>query len=678
AARAASLPNPGRTGSVRRLTRAEYQNVMRDLVAINLDAKDFLPQDQSSHGFDNITVEELSPTLLNRYLTAAQKISRAAVGATGGAPTGVTIRIPADRTQDDHVQGLPFGTRGGTVFEFLATKTAQYEVEIKLTRDRDERVEGLNRKHEIDLLVDRQQVKRFEITPPAGKKDYDKDFTHVDSHLKMRLSLTAGTHEIGVTFPKTASSISENKRQPFDASYNRHRHPRQAPAVFQIAVVGPFLQTGSGETPSRNLIFGNEINRPQNRDEAKTILGRVLRLAYRRPVDERDLGTPMRFFDESFEQEQDFEKAIESGLTSILINPNLLLRVERQPATAQPQTAYQISDLELASRLSFFLWSSSPDDELLKLAERGWLSDRDVLAQQVQRMLASPKSISLVENFAGQWLYLKNLESITPDLRIFPDFDDNLRQAFRGETEQLFREVMKQDLSVMQLIQSNYTFLNERLAKHYGIAGVLGSHFRRVNLPADSKRGGILRHGSVLMVTSYATRTSPTIRGNWILENIIGTAPPPPPANVPNLKENTMLNATTIRERLAEHRANPACASCHDIMDPVGFSLENYDAVGRWRDLDGEFPVDAVGRLPDGHEVSSIAELESGIAARPELFVRTMTEKMLTFALGRGVEAYDGPAVRAIVANAESSEFKFSSLVRGIVMSAPFQMRNAD
>jgi hypothetical protein len=674
--RSSLAPNPGRTGAVRRLTRTEYQNVIRDLVGIKIDATEFLPKDQSSHGFDNITVEELSPTLLNRYVTAAQKISRAAVGAGGGGPTGVTIRIPADRTQENHVQGLPFGTRGGTVFEFLATQTADYEFEIKLTRDRDEKVEGLHRKHQLDLLVDRKRTKQFTVTPPPGKGDYERDFTHVDSHLKAKIHLTAGVHEIGVTFPKTFSSIPETKRQPFDASYNRHRHPRRAPAIFQVAVVGPFDQTATEETESRQLIFGESNGK--SRENAKLILARVARLAYRRPVDNEDMDTPMRFFDESFNADRDFDLAIESALSSILVNPNMLLRVERQPDSEGAKGPYRISDFELASRLAFFLWSSIPDDELLRTAENGTLHQDDVLMQQVNRMLKDPKSEALVSNFAAQWLYLKNLESITPDLRRFPDFDDNLRQAFRSETEFLFRDIMRNDQSVLGLIKTDHTFLNERLAKHYEIPGVLGSHFRRFDLPPNTKRGGILRHGSILMVTSYATRTSPTIRGSWILENIIGTPPPPPPANVTDLKENTALDATSIRERLAQHRADPACASCHDIMDPVGFSLENFDAVGRWRDLDGEFEVDAQGELPDGTIVESLEDLESGIVARPELFVRTMTEKMFTYSLGRSVEPFDGPAIRKIVQQSSESDYKFSSIVSAIVLSKPFRMRSSE
>ncbi len=682
--RSEAFPNPGRTDSIRRLTRTEYRNAIRDLLAVEINVSELLPADESSHGFDNITVGELSPTLLSRYLSAAQKISRLAIGRGERVPSGTTIRLPADRTQEQHVEGLPLGTRGGTVFRHTFPQHGEYEIELRLTRDRDEKVEGLNEQHDIDVLVDRQRVHRFSVKPPPGREDY----THADTHLTARFHATAGPHDVGVTFPQKFASLMETKRQPFDAHYNRHRHPRITPALFQVSIVGPFDSRidrlpGAADTPSRQQVF---IAVPNNDDDqlacAETIVRSLMRRAYRRPIADADLESPMWFFREGH-REAGFDAGIEAALTSILVNPNFLFRIEADPADVLTGQAYRISDLELASRLAFFLWSSIPDDQLLELAEKDALHQDEVFVAQVQRMLSDQRSRSLVTNFAEQWLYLRNLDSITPDLRLFPDFDDNLRQAFRGETERLFDEIVTSDLSVLGLIRSDHTFLNERLAKHYGIPHVYGSHFRRVNLDqlgteAAVRRGGLLRQGSILTVTSYATRTSPTIRGHWILKNILGTPPPPPPANVPNLKEKTTLDTTSVRERLAQHRADPVCASCHNLMDPVGFALENYDALGRWRDYDDTLEIDSTGTLPDGTEIDGVEALEAGILQRPQMFVGTLTEKLLTYALGRGVEHDDGPAVRKIVRAAASNDYRFSSIIQGIVLSKPFQMRSAE
>ena len=676
-------PVVGRVGAVRRLTRTEYQNAVRDLLGIAINAADFLPKDESSHGFDNITVEELSPTSLSRYVSAAQKIAQAVMGGAGSGPAGVTIRVPADRTQESHVVGLPFGSRGGIIFEHHFSRSGLYEIELKLCRDRDEKVEGLTREHDVDVLIDRNRVHRFQVAPPKNR-----DFTHVDSHLNTRLQIDAGNHQVGVTFPMISSSLSTGKRQPFDAAYNRHRHPRRAPGIYQVSIVGP-LGTGSAdETSPRKRVFGNiDLAGKLDRDDAIAIIGRLAERAFRRPVTKEDLETPLRFYDASAKEnaakegrvqngsleKHRFEKGIESALTSLLVNPNFLFRIEANQASAD--AVAPISDWELASRLSFFIWSSIPDQELLRLAGQGRLSDPAVLRQQVQRMLADGRSSSLVQNFASQWLYLRNLESITPDLRLFPDFDDNLRQAFRLETQGLFENVLRNDHSVLKLIQSDYTFLNQRLATHYGIPGVLGSQIRKVVLPQGSRRGGILRHGSVLMVTSYATRTSPTVRGNWILENILGTPAPPPPPDIPTLKESNTLEPSSLRERLAIHRQNPACASCHDKMDPIGFSLENYDAVGRWREFEGTQDIDSGGMFPDGKVISSVNELEQAILSRPQVFVRTLTEKMMTFALGRAVESFDGPAIPRIEATAAKNDYRISSIVMGIVLSDPFRYR---
>jgi hypothetical protein len=403
----------------------------------------------------------------------------------------------------------------------------------------------------------------------------------------------------------------------------------------------------------------------------------MMRRAYRRPVIDTDFDKPMQLFRQTRAQ-GDFDSAIEMALASILVSPQFLFCIERDATGVAPGEAYRISDIELASRLSFFIWSSMPDDELLDVAVRSELSKREKLEKQVRRMLADPRSTMLATNFAGQWLHLRNLDSITPDLRLFPDFDDNLRQAMRRETELLFEHVVREDRSVLGLLRSDRTYLNERLAKHYGVPHVYGSRFRPVALADGNDRGGLLRQGSILTVTSYATRTSPVIRGKWVLENLIGTPPPPPPGNVPALKDNTVSSSLPVRDRLAEHRTNEACASCHNFIDPVGFALENFDAVGRFRLVEQGELVDATGSLPDGSEFEGVNGLEQALLNRPEVFVGTLSEKLLTFALGRGIEYSDAAAIRKIVRDAKRDDYRFSSLVLGIVSSTPFQMRRSE
>ncbi len=667
-------PYAGHIDTLRRMTGSEYQNAVRDLLALEIDANALLPKDESSQGFDNITVGELSPTLLNRYLTAAQTISRIALGRDELGPMGLNVRVPADRTQESHVEGLPLGTRGGVLIEHAFPKDGVYEVELRLARDRDERVEGLTQQHSIDLLIDRERKHRFTVKPPPNRDD----FTHVDSHLKTRIDVTAGSHAVGVAFVHVGSSLIETKRQPFDAAYNRHRHPRVNPALFELSIVGPFDSNSPGNSQSRKVIYGDDkADSVEPTNTARRILSRLARLAFRRPITAEDLESPIWFFEESF-RDGGFDAGLESALTSLLVNPNFLFRIEEPVSKTKGDSVHAISDLELASRLSFFLWSSIPDERLLALAEARKLHQPEVLTTEVERMLKDKRSGSLVTNFASQWLYLRNLESITPDLRLYPDFDDNLRHAFRRETELLVEDVIANDSSALSLIRSSFTFLNQRLAKHYGIPNVSGSHFRKVALPSTSERGGILRHGSILTVTSYATRTSPTIRGNWILENVIGTPPPPPPPNVPALKDKQDMAGKSLRERLAMHRSDAACARCHNLMDPVGFSLDNYDALGRWRRFDDGQPLDTAGIMPDGSPVHDVATLEDSILKRPKVFVGTMTEKLLTFALGRGVEHRDGPEVRKIVDYAAERDFRFSAIVQGIVFSKPFLMRDSE
>jgi hypothetical protein len=670
---AAQHPNPGRTDTLRRLNRTEYQNAIRDLLALDIDTAVLLPKDDGGHGFDNVTVGTLSATLLDRYISAAQKISRLAVGAPR-RPGGDTIRIPADVTQEGHVEGLPIGTRGGALIPYTFPEDAEYEIQIRLARDRNEEVEGLHEEHELELLLDRAEVKSFKVAPRK-----DKNYELIDQHLKMRVPVTAGPHQLGVTFVKNPSSLLETRRQPYSAHFNMHRHPRITPAIYQVSINGPYAEKGPGDTPSRRHIFVSTPTKPEEEEPcAKQILSTLMHRAYRRPVTEADFEKPMKFYREARQDNGGgFEAGIEAALSSILVSPQFLFRVELDPAGVAPGTAYRISDLELASRISFFLWSSIPDDELLEAAEQGELSKPDVLEKQVRRMLADPRSRSLASNFAGQWLYLRNLESFTPDLRLFPDFDDNLRQAFREETELFFESVLREDRSALNLLKADYTFLNERLARHYEIPNIYGSRFRRVSLDSNSKRGGLLRQGSVLAVTSYATRTSPVVRGKWVLENIVGAPPPPPLPDVPALKDNTISATLSVRERLAEHRANAVCASCHSLMDPIGFSLENFDAVGRWRTLEEGKPVDTSGGLPDGSKFAGVSGLEDALLKRPEVFVGTLTEKLLTFALGRGLEYYDGPAIRKIVRDSQAADYRFSSIIVGLTKSAPFTMRKS-
>jgi hypothetical protein len=670
---AATRPNPGRTDTIRRLNRTEYQNAIRDLLALDINAAAWLPADEASHGFDNVTVGELSPTLLDRYITAAQRISRLAVGGASRSPGGDTIRVRPDITQEDRVEGLPIGTRGGTRIRYTFPQSGDYDIQIRLARDRNEHVEGLREPHELVIFLDREQLKSFTVKPPPG----GQDFQHVDEHLKFRLSVSAGPHDLGVTFLKNSSSLPETLRQPYNSHFNTHRHPRLSPAIYQVSITGPFAAKGPGDTPSRRRLF---VVRPKSPDDeeacAKQILSTLMRRAYRRPVGDTDLERILPFYRDA-RREANFDAGIEAALSAVLVSREFLFRVEQDPIGIAPGTAYRLSDFELASRLSFFLWSSIPDDELLDCAERGELRQPKVLAQQTRRMLADPRSQSLVTNFAGQWLYLRNLESITPDGRLFPDFDDNLRQAMRRETELLFEETLRDNRSVLNLLKPDHAWLNERLAKHYDIPHVSGTRFRRVPLEPGSERGGLLRHGSVLTVTSYATRTSPVIRGKWILENLLGTPPPPPPSDVPALEDNTVSASLPVRERLQQHRVNAACASCHNVMDPVGFALENFDALGRWRTLEEGRPVDASGGLPDGSKFNGVGGLEEGLLKRPEIFVGTLTEKLLTFALGRGIEPGDGPAVREIVRAARAADYRFSALIGGIVGSTTFQMRTS-
>ena len=668
---AAAKPNPGRTDAVRRLTRTEYRNAIRDLLAIDVDVTNMLPADESSNGFDNITVGDMPPTLLERYLGASEKISRLAMGAPMKTPGGDTIVLPADLTQEKHMDGLPVGTRGGAAIPYTFPLDGEYEIQIRLARDGGERIPGLRDPEDVELLLDKQRIKVFTLQPPPPG---EQDLHAVDAGLVLRLPVTAGPHVIGVTFPRKPWALLGTERKPYQAHFNMDRHPRVQVGIYSITINGPYNAKGAGDTPSRHRILVCKPSKASEEDGcAKKIVEALARRAYRRPVIDADLRAPLKFYSET-KKEKGFEAGLEIALSAILVSPEFIFRVEADPPNAAPGTAYKISDLEFASRLSFFLWSSLPDDELLEAAASGKLRTPTVLEKQVRRMLADERSRALVNNFAEQWLYLRNVASTTPDNRMFPDFDDNLRQAFRTETEMFFESIMREDRGIPDMLSAKYTFMNERLAKHYGVPNVYGDRFRKVEVEG---RGGLLRQGSVLIVTAYATRTSPVIRGKWVLDNILGVPPPPPPPSVPPLKDNPAGESKTlsVRERLALHRANQPCAGCHRLMDPVGFSLENYDAVGRWRTIEENKPIDSTGALPDGTTFQGVDGLQKALLARSDQFVARFTEKLMTYALGRGVEYYDAPAIRKIVADAKAKEFRFSSVVLGIASSTPFQMR---
>ena len=674
---AAADLNPGRTETLRRLNRTEYQNAIRDLLALDIDAGSLLPADESGHGFDNVIVGDVSATLLNRYISAAQKISRLAVGSTQSQQSDF-IQTPADLTQEGHLPGMPLGSRGGLSTSYTFPQDGEYDIQIFLARNLTGVVSGLReeRPHELLVLLDREPVKTFTVQRPA-----DGDDTLLDKDMKARVTVSAGPHELAVTFVKVGSSLIDTLRQPTESRFNDRRHRRTVPGINMISVTGPYGPGGAGETPSRRRLF---VCRPAGPDKsqeeecAREILSTLMRRAYRRPIAPAEVDEPMAFYRQG-RAEGDFDAGITRALSAVLVNPQFLFRVEVDPEEVPANGVYRVSDLDLASRLSFFLWSSIPDDELLEAAVQGKLSQPGELEKQTRRMLADRRSFNLATNFAGQWLRLRNIDAVIPSSNVFGDFDDNLRQAFRQETELFFDSVLREDRSALTFIRSDYTFLNERLAKHYGIPNVYGSRFRRVALTPEDRRGGLLRQGSVLSVTSYATRTSPVLRGVFVLSNILGAPPSPPPPNVPVLDESTMAANLPMRERLAAHRGNAVCASCHSTIDPAGFPLENFDAVGRWRarGVDGE-RVDASGALPGSGKFRGIDGLEDSLLARPELFAATLTENLLTFALGRGVEYYDAPAVRKIGRDAEKDDYRFSSLILGIVKSVPFQMRRVE
>lgn len=655
-------PNPGRP-AIHRLNRAEYGNAIRDLLALNFDAGSMLPADDSGYGFDNIgDVLSVSPVLLERYMATARKVARLAIGDTRITPLVQQYSVSRGLARTEQVsEDLPLGSRGGAAIHHYFPVDGVYTI-------------------------------RVFMRPPPGTDSDDKP------HFDVRVPVKAGPRIVGVTFPNESSkrelvaprvkgsteAETDKKTAPLpsdldlrldDARIKQFEVSWANPAVDSVWIGGPYDIEGAGETPSRARIF--TCHPSSSADDipcATKILSTIARRAYRRPVTDADVE-PLIGFYKNGSKNGNFESGIELALRAILVSPDFLFRVEHDPSGVAPETAHRINNIELASRLSFFLWSSIPDDELLTVAQQGKLDDPDVLQQQVRRMLADSKSKALITNFAGQWLYLRNLDRVTPDPDAFPEFDDGLRDAFRQETELFLESIFHEDRSVVDLLGANYTFVNERLARFYGIPNVHGTAFRRVTL-TDANRGGLLGQGSILTVTSYPNRTSVVQRGKWILENVLGTPPPPPPANVPDLKSHTADGKLlTMRQQMEMHRANSVCASCHSRMDPLGFALENFDGVGKWRTKDAGAVIDVSGKLPDGTKFSGPAELRQILLTHRDEFVATMSGKLLTYALGRGVEYYDQPAIRAIAKEAAKDDYRISALVTAIVKSTPFQMR---
>jgi mono/diheme cytochrome c family protein len=685
-------PNPGRP-LAHRLNRAEYANAVRDLLDLEVDVTSLLPPDDSSAGFDNnADVLGVSPVLLESYLTAAERISALALGDPRTPPAGEVYRVKQDASQDRHVEGLPLGTIGGLLIETTLPLDGEYQFQVRLFRTNLGTMRGLEYEHQLEISVDGERVHLAafggdkEITASSDNPTTTGD--DVDGRFTARVRLPAGPHRIGVAFLEKTHALNTRRLESYVRSSSDTIDFSGSPHIDEIILTGPFNPTGAGDTPSRRRIFvcrpgsdrrGGTPGPPVNEDAcARRILSSLGRRAYRGDFNDTDAAALMDFFRRGRRDGGTFESGIDLALRRILASPKFIFRIERDPAGAPPGRIYPLADVELASRLSFFLWSSIPDEALLEAVDRKALRSPAVLEAQMRRMLADAKSQSLVDNFLGQWLQLRNLRSRQPNSHEFPDFDDNLRRALQREMELFFGSVIREDRSVLDLMRADYTFVNERLARHYGIPNVYGSHFRRVTL-ADPTRHGLLGKGAILMVTSHPHRTSPVLRGKWILDNILGTPPPPPPDVVPPFDEAIEpARPRSVRERLEQHRRNPACAGCHRMIDPAGLALENFDAIGAWRVRDGGTrgtPVDAAGQLVDGTQVEGVIALRQALLRDPEVFVGTVTEKLLTFALGRGLTAADMPAVRAIVRDARRDDYRFSAIVLGIVRSVPFRMR---
>jgi hypothetical protein len=684
---AATKANPGVT-ALHRMNRTEYANAIRDLLAIDVDVATILPADDSSEGLDNIAdVLGTSPALIERYVGAAAKISRLAVGDTDISPLSTTYKVRGDLSQDKHIEGLPAGTRGGIVIRHNFLVDGEYLFKFSLLKvNFGPQYGGAAKGEQIEMSLNGERVALLDIRSVPYYYIRGGAQGGPAIPLEARLPIKAGPQTITVTFIKKTAAGVDDLIQRFDATTADLQTGVQFgyttfPHLSGVEIIGPYDISGPGNTPSRARIF---TCRPSSTNEepacAKKIISNLARRAYRRPVTDADVEPLLNFYRSGKQGKSgSFDRGIEMALRRIIADPQFVFRFERDPAEAQAGRAHRVTDIELASRLSFFLWSSIPDEELLALAEQGKLRNQGVLQQQVKRMLKDPRSEALVSNFSSQWLFLRELRNRNPDLLIYPDFDDNLRQAFQHETELLFDSIVREDRNVFDILNADYTFVNERLARHYGIPNVYGSDFRRVTIENKTRRG-LLGQGSFLTVTSAPNRTSPVTRGSWILENLLGSAPPSPPPNVPPLPENTngqgvAAVATSVRERMTNHRANQPCKGCHQLMDPIGLALENFDGVGRWRNTDSGSKIDASGQLVDGTPIDGVETLRNALLSRPDAFVQTMTEKLLMYAVGRASHSYDMPAIRVITREAARNNYRFSSLVAGVVNSDAFQMR---
>ena len=683
-------PNPGRVG-VHRLNRAEYANAVRDLLGLEIDAKSLLLADDADRqGFENVAgVLSVSPALLERYMSAARKISRLAVGDPTIVPVFETFDVPRTLVQEGQMgEDLPFGSRGGLAIHYYFPVDGEYAVRIRLRRQLYDYIIGMGKPHELEVRVDGERVKLFTVGGAAkgkpapasfagniaGDPEWELYMHDADAGLETRFPVKAGQRIVAVDFidpPAEPEGLLQPPENGFGAGVNEWYDGN--PAVGSVAIGGPYHPSGPGETASRRKIFVCYPAAAADQEAcARKIISALARRAYRHPVSVEDVSTLLSFY-HGGRSNGNFDGGIQSALERILIDPDFLFRVERDPPGAKPGTVYRLSDVDLASRLSFFLWSSIPDDELLNLAVEKRLSDPAVLQKQVLRMLADPRSKALVNNFFDQWLNLRKLRLATPDPDLYPDFDENLREAFQTETGMFLESQLHEDHSVLDLLNADYTFVNERLARHYQIPNIHGNRFQRVHL-SGTERGGLLGQGSILLVTSYPNRTSPVLRGKFLLE-LLGTPPPPPPPDVPALKDTGENGKpASVRERLEQHRRNPACASCHVRMDPLGFSLENFDVIGKWRTSSDGLPIEAAASLPDGTQFNGVSGLRELLMSRREQFVNSVISELMTYALGREVEYYDFPAVRGIAKNAAAQDYRWSAVITGIVHSVPFQM----